>query len=69
MAVPVASIDASRRLRLVNESFCRLLGRRVEDVLGRSIATFDDSEFGNALGSIPIEYVLAESEPRNLTFY
>ncbi len=69
VAVPVASIDASRRLRLVNESFCRLLGRRVEDVLGRSIATFDDSEFGNALGSIPIEYVLAESEPRNLTFY
>lgn len=69
VAVPVASIDAARRLRLVNESFCRLLGRRVEDVLGRSIGTFDDSEFGNALGSIPIEYILAETEPRNLTFY
>lgn len=69
VAVPVASVDTSRRLRLVNESFCRLLGHRVDDVLGKSLGVFGDSEFGNALSSIPIEYVLAESESRDFTFY
>ena len=69
VAVPVASVDETGVLRLVNESFCRLLGHRVEEVLGKSIGVFVDSEFGHALSSIPIEYVLAESESRTFPFY
>ena len=67
--VPAASVDASGIVYLANESFCSLLGRPIEDVLGKSSRAFGDSEFGNALASIPLEDILTDSKLRALSFY
>jgi len=68
-AIPVASVNAGGTVCAVNEPFCALLGCDVEEVLGKSLRQLGDSEFGNALASIPFEYILNEPKPRALSFY
>ena len=68
-SLPAATVDAAQRLCLANAAFCRLLGRSADEVLGRSLGAFGDSEFGAALGSLPIDLILAASDVHEYTFY